>query len=327
MSVSRHEPCSLPYLPIACFFLLFDVAGSNAINHEQSANYISSEIPLFAFSPFARGVQLERVKGFLNRDENCPPAIRQSPHHRGALNDASSEKRREFISSTITSVCNLGQLILTISSPRTVDADDNTISYVRLTSPRTIAQYIHNSCNSIFLSSVIRSDYNFLYRGLSSKENEAITTNDNQSAIIIMEEPYDLLDSETYNSIDAASYFHRLERAMVANRMPLKPSNSHLGTTCSKTAAQWGRAASIWPLGEDGVEFAWSDGELFWTSDETGSRQGTMNVLVGDEECNLLSDALQGDAWEIMFRADNGFVAVPAELDGELREYLKEMQG
>ena len=136
VSVSRHEPYSLPYLPIACFFLLFDVAGSNAINHEQSANYISSEIPLFAFSPFARGVQLERVKGFLNRDENCPPAIRQSPHHRGTLNDASSEKRREFISSTITSVCNLGQLILTIFFPRTVDADDNTISYVRLTSPK-----------------------------------------------------------------------------------------------------------------------------------------------------------------------------------------------
>jgi hypothetical protein len=52
-----------------------------------------------------------------------------------------------------------------------------------------------------------------------------------------------------------------------------------------------------------------------------------MHILVGDEECNLLSDALRGDAWEIMFRADNGFVAVPAELDGELREYLREMQG
>ena len=81
------------------------------------------------------------------------------------------------------------------------------------------------------------------------------------------------------------------------------------------------------PLGEYGVEFAWTEGELFWNSNEPGFGQGNMHILVGDEECNLLSDALRGDAWEIMFRADNGFVAVPAELDGELREYLREMQG
>ncbi len=51
---------------------------------------------------------------------------------------------------------------------------------------------------------------------------------------------------------------------MSAKRMPLTPSNCHLATTCPMVAAQWGKAASIWPLGKLGIEFAWmANGGLF----------------------------------------------------------------
>jgi hypothetical protein len=205
--------------------------------------------------------------------------------------------------------------------------------YIRIsTSPMIIARFINDFCNTKYLSSVRRSRYNFLYRGLLLDESQAVTTSNQLAAIIIKEEPFDLLDSDTYNSIESVEYFQSLEDEMTAMRMPLKPSNSHIGTTNPKDAARWGKAASIWPLGEKGVDFAWlKDGGLFWPI-----RGGTLSIkernvitssvtVTGDGECDGLSEALRGDT-EIMFRADNGFVAVPAELDKELREYLTEMQ-
>lgn len=135
--------------------------------------------------------------------------------------------------------------------------------------------------------------------------------------------PYDLLSTDTYNSEKAVAYFQGLERGMIAKGVPLKPSNSHLATTCPRDAAQWSRAASIWPFGEKGVEFAWmEDGGLFWNGDERGMR----NVLTSNGRNYGLAHALQGDSWEIIFRSDNGFVAVLAELDDELRAHLRRMR-
>ena len=135
-----------------------------------------------------------------------------------------------------------------------------------------------------------------------------------------------MLDPDTYNSIEAVAYFRGLENEMVAHEMPLKPSNSHLATTCPKAVAQWGRAASIWPLGEKGVAFAWmTDRGLFWNRDAIVSDEEKKSIVVYDGKSSGLSIALQGDNWEVMFRADNGFIAVPAELDDELRAHLREM--
>ena len=207
------------------------------------------------------------------------------------------------------------------------------VSYIRLsTSPMIIARFIKNYCNTAFLSGVIRSKYNFLYRGLSPDEIEAVTKSNELAAIIIKEEQFDLLDSNTYNSTESVDYFRSLENKMTAMRMPLKPSNSHIGTTNPKDAAQWGKAASIWPLGEEGVDFAWlADGGLFWPI-QGGKHIMERKVITssvkisGDRKCDGLATALRGDAWEIMFRADNGFVVVPAELDCELKAHLVEMQ-
>lgn len=299
--------------------LLIELVGATTINHALIHQSIV-EIPPIAFAkPIDFGLSLERYKF---RDRYCP--CTQHPHQslQQYANDASSERRRDVISSTIIYTHSL----LTLSFPWAADADENTLSYRRITSPRRIGQYIHKLCNSIFLSSVIESDYNFLYRGLSSDESEAIAYNNHLSAIVITDEPYDLLDPDTYNSIEAVAYFRGLENEMVAHEMPLKPSNSHLATTCPKAVAQWGRAASIWPLGEKGVEFAWmADGGLFWNSDERGFRRKKKNIVVYDGKSSGLSIALQGER-EIMFRADNGFIAVPAELDDELRALLREMQ-
>ena len=76
-------------------------------------------------------------------------------------------------------------------------------------------------------------------------------------------------------------------------------------------------AVSIWPLGENGVEFAWlENGGIFWPA--------KINELNGRSLINAgLDMALQGDAGEIMFRADHGFIAVPAQLDSALKSCLK----
>jgi hypothetical protein len=244
--------------------------------------------------------------------------------------NVSSESRRGLITS---GVFVSSHLLYCINSARPPLAYAEEGHYIRLsTSPMVIARFIHNFCNTKYLSSVRKSSYNFLYRGLLLDESQAVTNSNQLAAIIIKEEPFDLLDSDTYNSFESVEYFQSLEDKMTAMRMSLKPSNSHIGTTNPKDAARWGKAASIWPLGEKGVDFAWlKDGGLFWPI-----RGGKLNInernyvitssakVTGDGECDGLSEALRGDT-EIMFRADNGFVAVPAELDKELRKYLTEM--
>jgi hypothetical protein len=78
---------------------------------------------------------------------------------------------------------------------------------------------------------------------------------------------------------------------------------------------------SIWPLGERGVEFLWwKDGGVFWPPPHQTVMAQTLERNTND---NGLARALQGDAWEVMFRSDTGFLVVPAELDDELRDYLR----
>lgn len=243
--------------------------------------------------------------------------------------EALSERRRDFISSIGVASSLLPWYP---SIPYSSQAYAEEISYQRLTSTKKIAQYIHRFCNSEFLSSVIKSRCNYLYRGLSPNESEAVAYNNGLAAIIVKDEPHDLLNPDTYQSNEAASYFLSLEKDMTAKRISIKPSNSHLGTTCPKDAAQWGTAASIWPLGEKGVDFAWlEDGGIFWPIKRGNHIKKrlivTSSTNCGDSrESKELSEALQGDAWEVMFRADNGFLAVPAELDDELRKCLMEMK-
>lgn len=211
-------------------------------------------------------------------------------------------------------------------------ASPGDLSYERLATTTKTVRYIRQFCNAEFLSCVVQSRYGFLYRGLSPRESEAAAHKKELAAIIVTDEPHDLLNPDTYQSNDAALYFSSLEKDMAAKGLSIKPSTSHLGTTCLKEAAQWGTAASIWPLGETGVEFAWlKEGGVFWPNKEGGLQRKrsivTSSTNNGDGRgMEGLPTALQGEAWEIMFRAENGFLAVPAALDKELRASLMEMK-
>lgn len=189
--------------------------------------------------------------------------------------------------------------------------------YENISPTREIIKYIVNNANQKFLRSVADANYNFLYRGLSPNASKQLGTTNN-SALIITYEPFDLLDIDTYGSEEAVAYFQSLEVQLYTNKVSIRPSNSHIGTTCPKEAAKWGTAVSIWPLGEYGVEFAWlEEGGLFWPVSLSHAR-----AIVHSDGSSGLSQALQGDAWEIMFRAEK-FLAVPAGLDKELRQLLR----
>ena len=183
-----------------------------------------------------------------------------------------------------------------------------------LRSVREAVGMISTSCNRRFLYNVVASDYNFLYHGLDPEE--ATTPS------IMASKPCDLLNPETYGSEMAAAYFAALDKRMAEElKSPVLPSNGHLATTCPKAAGKWGVAASIWPIGEDDVHFAWfADGNLFWPRPEGGSE----DIIVDGRDCGKMSldDALIGDNWEVLFRT-NKFVAIPVKFEDELRKELK----
>jgi hypothetical protein len=192
-------------------------------------------------------------------------------------------------------------------------------AYVRsilLQSTEELSAYIQQNCNQRFLQCVKASDYNFLYRGEVIKRSQ-----DERISAFIIKEPSDLLDERTYQSTEAAAYFRQLENELSLRGSKVKPSNGHIATTCPKEAAKWGTAVSIWPLGESNVNFAWLKyGGLFWPPPDNT----TEDRLVQISHDSGLAQALQGDAWEIMFRADKGYIAVPAEYDDELKIALSQ---
>lgn len=174
---------------------------------------------------------------------------------------------------------------------------------------------IFNTCNKRYLYNVVSSNYNFLYHGLDPSEAKAPSIRTSQ--------PCDLLNPETYGSEEAASYFAALDKRMAKEKSPVLPSNGHLATTCPKAASEWGIAVSIWPIGEEGVHFAWfGDGGLFWPRNDDACQ----DVIVDGRDCGEISldDALVGDNWEVLFRADQGFIAVPIEFEAALRKGLRE---
>lgn len=181
---------------------------------------------------------------------------------------------------------------------------------------------IEKSCNRRFLHAVVASDYNFLYRGLPTGGVDARSPT-------VRVEPCDLLDPATYGSEEAAAFFRELDGRMKSNGSPVLPSNGHLGVTCPEAAAEWGGvAASVWPLGgEDDVHFAWFEsGGEFWPRPSSAAAGSTTaeSVIIDGIDCGRLSldDALVGDRWEVLFRADR-FLTVPVAFEAELRKGLR----
>ena len=85
----------------------------------------------------------------------------------------------------------------------------------------------------------------FIYRGVA----EASPT--------LRRDPYDLYSPATYNSARAATYFRSLDAALDKTKAPgPRARTAHLAVANAEAAAQWGTAASIWPLGS--ISYAWN---------------------------------------------------------------------
>jgi len=166
------------------------------------------------------------------------------------------------------------------------------------------------SCDRRFLHAVIASDYRLMYRGIPPKDARRPA---------ILSEPSDLLSPLTYGSAEAAAYFRGLEATAMADA-PIRPSNGHLATTNPEAAAAWGRAASVWPLGDD-VHFAWlAGGGDFWPPQATKAQ----TVVVDGVDCgrDSLEDALEKKNSEIMFRADR-YLVIPVSMQDQLISRLR----
>ena len=235
-----------------------------------------------------------------------------------------NKSRRSYL---LTSACVMSSVLLPQVNNKAFAYDKVSNYPIVATNTKQIAEYIIKECNSDFLRNVVKSNYNFLYRGLSPEQSKAVSGGNEPRAILLKNEPFDLLNPSTYESNEAAAYFQRLEDDMIAKGINIKPSNSHMGTTCPKEASKWGQAASVWPLGEQGVEFAWiEEGGYFWPSNNKKQTiVTTSSIKQSQNERDALDIVLQGDTWDIMFRADNGFLVVPAAVDDGLKRYLKKL--
>lgn len=193
-----------------------------------------------------------------------------------------------------------------------------------------VLQIIDSSCDRSFLHAVVSSDYKFLYRGSTNTNEE-----EEEFPSIHSQEPFDLLQEDTYGSKEALAFFQNVEDTLKDEKV--KPSNGHLAVTSSKNALEWGNTAvSIWPLvvnteknnekiddRDNGVHFAWfQDKKLFYPRSVSTISRGEMIIDGVDCGKENLEDALRVENCEILFSA-NTFLAVPAKFDQDLRNALK----
>ena len=141
----------------------------------------------------------------------------------------------------------------------------------------------------------------FIYRGVA----EASPT--------LRRDAYDLYSPATYNSARAASYFRSLDAVLDKNKAPgPRARKAHLAVANAAAAAQWGTAASIWPLGA--TAYAWGP-EVFWpTADRAAAVAPNLRVDEG------LADCIRGGG-EVLYACEAA-VAVPRTLEASLRAGL-----
>ena len=141
----------------------------------------------------------------------------------------------------------------------------------------------------------------FIYRGVA----EASPT--------LRRDPYDLYSSATYNSAKAAGYFRSLDAALDKRKAPgPRARKAHLAVANAEAAAQWGTAASIWPLGA--TAYAWGP-TVFWPAN--ANAQNVAKSLRVDEG---LADCIRSGG-EVLYACDAS-IAVPRSLEASLRAGL-----
>ena len=141
----------------------------------------------------------------------------------------------------------------------------------------------------------------FIYRGVA----EATPT--------LRRDAYDLYSSATYNSAKAAGYFRSLDAALDKIKAPgPRARTAHLAVANAEAAAQWGTAASIWPLGA--TTYAWGP-TVFWPAKDRAITVAT--ALRVDEG---LADCIRSGN-EVLYACDAS-IAVPRSLEASLRAGL-----
>ncbi|CAH0371203.1 unnamed protein product [Pelagomonas calceolata] len=141
----------------------------------------------------------------------------------------------------------------------------------------------------------------FIYRGVA----EASPT--------LRRDPYDLYSPATYNSARAATYFRSLDAALDKIKAPgPRARTAHLAVANAEAAAQWGTAASIWPLGS--ISYAWGPTAFWPTKDRAITVAESLRVDEG------LADCIR-DGREVLYACDAS-IAVPRSLEPSLRAGL-----
>ena len=134
----------------------------------------------------------------------------------------------------------------------------------------------------------------FIYRGVA----EASPT--------LRQDPYDLYSPATYNSARAATYFRSLDAALDKSKAPgPRARKAHLAVANAEAAAQWGTAASIWPLGA--TAYAWGP-TVFWPA-KTNAQNVATNLRVDEG----LADCIRSGN-EVLYACDAS-IAVPQSLE------------
>ena len=142
----------------------------------------------------------------------------------------------------------------------------------------------------------------FIYRGVA----EASPT--------LRRDPYDLYSPATYNSARAATYFRSLDAALDKTKAPgPRARTAHLAVANAEAAAQWGTAASIWPIGA--TAYAWGP-TVFWPANTNA--QNVAKSLRVDEG---LADCIRNGG-EVLYACEAA-VAVPRALEASLRAGLR----
>ena len=126
-------------------------------------------------------------------------------------------------------------------------------------------------------------------------------------------DPYDLYSPATYNSARAATYFRSLDAALDKSKAPgPRARKAHLAVANAEAAAQWGTAASIWPLGA--TTYAWGP-TVFWPAKDRAITVAT--ALRVDEG---LADCIRSGN-EVLYACDAS-IAVPVSMEASLRAGL-----
>ena len=178
-------------------------------------------------------------------------------------------------------------------------ASASTDSAVREISLGEAVKTIITDGNPDWVRAVVQAG--FIYRGVG------------EAGPTLRRDPYDLYSPATYNSARAATYFRSLDAALDKNKMPgPRARTAHLAVANAEAAAQWGTAASIWPLGS--ISYAWGP-TAFWP---TKVRAITVAESLRVDEG--LADCIR-DGREVLYACESA-IAVPRSLEASLRAGL-----